>query len=173
MAAEFDYASEVREIAREIIQQHHSHLVEAHIVYLFRDGGWESRGRTIYGKAYKLSGREKFLSDDADFAIVINKEAWLGLQPHQQKALVDHELCHCGKNGEDEDGNPIWCLWDHDVEEFRAVIDRHGLWAPDVRKFAETAAPHVKQQTLFDLMRSGRVEVWAGGSEEGPAEAAN
>jgi hypothetical protein len=43
------------------------------------------------------------------------------------------------------------CLLGHDVEEFRAVIERHGLWKADLRKFAETAIQH-RQPTLFDAI---------------------
>lgn len=63
---------------------------------------------------------------------------WNLLTDSQRRALVDHELCHCGVKdpGADE---PEWTLRAHDIEEFKAVIERHGFWKSDVREFSEAA----------------------------------
>jgi hypothetical protein len=42
-----------------------------------------------------------------------------------------------------------WAIQGHDIEEFRGVIERHGLWRPDLCQFAEEAVKH-RQPTLFD-----------------------
>jgi len=68
-------APEVEEVARALIEDHHSHLVEARIGYLFRRGAWKSRDKTVAGKAYKVSERDKLLTG-LDFIIVMNLTVW-------------------------------------------------------------------------------------------------
>lgn len=84
---------------------------------------------------------------DADFVIALNQEAWDDvLTPEQQTALIDHELCHCELVHDDE-GNPkrdekdrlVTRLRRHDIEEFREVVERHGLYKADLEAFAEAA----------------------------------
>lgn len=139
----FGDAPEVEEIARVLIPRHHSHLVEAKIRYLWRYGKWESQGQTTLGKCYRLSARDEFLTGH-NFLIMINWPAWQASTPEQRTALVDHELSHAGMD-EDKDGNPRWVTVPHDVEEFAAIIERHGLWKPDVERFGKVAARKVNQ----------------------------
>lgn len=62
----------------------------------------------------------------------------------QRAALVDHELCHCGGTyGQ-------WTMKKHDVDEFMAIIVRHGLWLPDLAFAAKAFENAGKgQQALF------------------------
>jgi hypothetical protein len=153
MGASFKFADEeVKLIARDLIRQYHTHLINARIIYLFREGDWDSQGKLVFAKAHKLGGREQFLTE-ANFAIVINEKVWQRLNTAQRTALIDHELCHCGINGEDKEGNPRWTIWAHDLEEFRAIVNRHGLWRPDVQQFARSIQPYV-QITLEAYLQS-------------------
>lgn len=152
MAAEYREAPEVQQIAQALIPQYHGHLASARIRYLFREGPWASRGRTVLGKAYKLGAREQHLVG-ADFLVVINADAWRELTPEQRVALVDHELSHCGI---DDQGN--WTLWEHDVEEFRHVLERHGFWQPNLWEFGQTAVRKAEQLSLFDAVDAGARE---------------
>ena len=52
----------------------------------------------------------------------------------QRLALLDHELCHV--MGDTDTG---FTMRDHDIEEFNAVIERHGAWSRDVVEFLATA----------------------------------
>ncbi|PKN85929.1 MAG: hypothetical protein CVU46_09600 [Chloroflexi bacterium HGW-Chloroflexi-8] len=74
----------------------------------------------------------KALLDDADFIIWVSKIIWEGQGEKTRMAIMDHELSHCGI----EDGTPY--IKPHDVEEFKDVIDRHGLWNADLLKMGET-----------------------------------
>lgn len=47
--------------------------------------------------------------------------------------IVTHN-CHCAVK-HTKAGEPRWFIQGHDLEEFRAVIERHGLWQPDVVDF--------------------------------------
>lgn len=148
----FGEAPEVADVARVLIPQYHSHLVEARIRYLYRYGEWSSRGQTTLGRAYRAAPRDQFLLQ-IDFLIIVNGDEWQRLTPEQRTALVDHELAHCGDNGPDEQGRPKWCIWPHDVEEFSSIIHRHGLWRPALDQFGKAAAPHINQ-LQFDLRQA-------------------
>ncbi|MFW5793999.1 MAG: putative metallopeptidase [Bacillota bacterium] len=42
-----------------------------------------------------------------------------------------------------EEGEPKWKLETHDLEEFRSIVDRHGIWDENIRSFKE-ALDHVR-----------------------------
>jgi len=122
-------------LAEGVIRRWHLHLLDARIGFLYRSESGASQGREVIGKAKKVSEELKVLLD-LDFLVWISKPAWLALSPEGREALLDHELSHLA--GDEEDG---WSIRGHDVEEFVAVIERHGLWHPVL---ARLAAPHVQ-----------------------------
>ena len=133
MAAEFyEVSEELETIARELIQDHHSHLVEARIKYLFRTGNWEVKKRETWGQAKKVGKEVNYLTG-YDFIITIHRDVWDQLEGKEKRALLDHELQHCSA-GSDDAGNKIWYIQGHDVEDFYAIIKRHGLWSKSLRK---------------------------------------
>ena len=152
MATEFTDAQEVEQIATRIIGMQHSHLVEAKIIYIFREGGaWKSKGKEVLGQAQKCSAKDNFLNGGFDFTITINKDAWKTMADKQKKALVDHELMHCDKSDEnDEDGNPIWQTKDHEFVGFVQEIKSHGFWTEDLQRFDRV----YKQITIFEVDKS-------------------
>lgn len=133
MAAEFYDASEgLINLAHELIQEHHGHLIEAKIKYLFRTGNWEVKKRDTWGQAKKVGKEIKFLTG-YDFIITIHQDVWEQLNNEDRKALLDHELQHCSA-GTDNVGNKVWYVQGHDLEDFHAIIRRHGLWSPALKK---------------------------------------
>src|SRR5690554_4103291 len=93
-------AVEVADIARDLIRNYHGGLADAKIIYLFRDKAPKSKGKVTLGAAKKASGIEDVLSG-ADFIIWIAEDEWLRMDMRKRRALVDHELSHCGM---DENG---------------------------------------------------------------------
>lgn len=94
------------------------------------------------GKVVSAGGMdlERAVEPASFFVIEIAADMWgtddelgnrLGLSDAQCVALVDHEFCHCQVNAA---GVPV--LVHHDVEEFGQVVERHGLWKPDLAWFA-------------------------------------
>src|SRR5690606_31450684 len=43
-------------------------------------------------------------------------------------------------------GEYVWKLWGHDLEEFKAVVERHGMWLRDIEEFQLALG----QTSLFD-----------------------
>jgi len=154
MFYELNEAAEL--IATDLIEKHHPRLTKLKIAYLFKSKvedpeDAEQRARIAkvkplrdgkkftWAKASLVSDKWRALAeDDYKFVIEFDREVWNELTLEQQNALVDHELCHCGN---DADGCYVR---QHDVEEFRCIVQRHGFWKDDVKLFAETA------RSLFD-----------------------
>jgi len=136
------------ELLAELKAAYHPHLEEAKIVLAWRYGWREDRdGHLILATARRASDLDNQLHG-WDFIVELNSEAWhaAGFDRRQMSALLDHELSHCsvqiddsGEPVEDERGRPVWRLRKHDVEEFSEVVSRHGLWRPDLERFAQAA----------------------------------
>lgn len=155
MTVTYSLAPEVAKIGRQLIAKHHDvALADQRIEYLFRSEAARAGGRTIWGKARKVTGLNAFLAaeepaegpitDDTPevepfFVIELAYDVWLTLSPKQQIALVDHELSHL-EVGWNEKGDIVLSLRAHDVEEFQGVVRRHGLWKDDVAHFAKVCA---------------------------------
>lgn len=148
---EWSFATEAEDIGRELIREHHPHLTNSKIVYLFRTEAVKKNGKTLAGSARKVSGLSAFLASEDPlsakgapfFVIEIWKGGWDKMEEPKHLALVDHCLCRCWV--EDDKLS----LHDPDVEEFAAVIHRHGLYRQDVEDFAKVAA--TKLQPALDI----------------------
>jgi len=138
MTAEWTEAtSEVVRIAQELILNHHAHLRDANIGFLFRSEASSSKGRLVLGQAMKLPDKmHAYL--DYDFIIWLAEDEYIKLDTTRRTALIDHQLCHCG--GEREK----WVISGHDIEEFNQILTRYGTWQNDLLK-AEYALETWKQ----------------------------
>ncbi len=138
----------IHAVMEALVTQHHEHLAEAKIALAWRFG-WtaNSDGQLTLGKTKKFTELEQDLCG-CDFVILLNHEAWnaADFDASQQRALIDHELCHCAvkydADGEvqlDKREKPVWRMRSHDVEEFADVVSRHGHWKADLLLFAQAA----------------------------------
>lgn len=141
-----DAPTEVIQLARGIIYDHQIHLANARIGFVFRNEMSPQGGKDDYGYT-KLISKENQFFIPYDFVVTIVEDRWTRLSPLQQKALVDHLLCHCG-------GTPAkWRMRKHDYEEFIEVVARYGVW--------EDKEGHVTdalQQALITHPPLGKVE---------------
>ena len=160
MSTMFEESPELRRLAEQIIDQHHEHLEDAKslIGFYLRSGSADWAG-----KAKKCTAFERHVTGYLLF-VFINAGAWEGLNQKQQRALMDHELCHFTRTFHQEvnelggwksvwdDANDPdnWGIRDHDVEEFSDVIRRHGLWEQGIEKFAVAVRTADYQASIFD-----------------------
>jgi predicted metallopeptidase len=142
MSVTYTDAPVVKEIAQGLIPQHHPHLEGARIEYVFRSKRLTSNGKIVAGKARKVTGLNAFLATKPPafgglpfFVIEIAQDVWDALPRPQQVALVDHELCHCFREIDDDTGEWELSIRPHDVEEFAEIVYRHGLWSQDLDHF--------------------------------------
>lgn len=108
------------------------------VAVLWKAVGGKAKGRPVLGKCTRPSGLLAYFSR-ADFVIWIaadhvRERNGVGLTEQQVEALLYHELSHIG--WDDEADKPI--VVGHDLEEFRKVVERYGLWLEDVRTMDST-----------------------------------
>lgn len=119
-------APEVEALARQVINEHHPHLVGASICFVYRSGKWITRGRTVTGKALIAPPLWRFLSG-CELILIISEVIFTSLSEEGKIALIDHELSHFNKPLKTTRGGLIWTIRDHDVREFSDVVKRHNI----------------------------------------------
>jgi hypothetical protein len=138
-------APEVRDIADGLANDYHPHILLMDVWFIFRSEASESNGKPVIPKPVKVSGRAAWLArhesrdqmTPLDFYVVeIPHDVWQKLTHKQRFALVDHQLCHIGVDG----------LVAPSVVTFPQVIERHGLWTPDLLHLGES----MQQAPLFE-----------------------
>lgn len=142
----YRHAPEVKAIADKLIGKHHRDLrdVKDRIRYVFRDEAAVTKGRTVLGKARSVGGLNAWLAEPIDheapafYVMEIAEDEWEQLDDRQRVALVDHELCHFAPEVNDEG---VWQLKirAHDLEEFVAVVQRNGMWRPEIEHVVKVA----------------------------------
>lgn len=152
MTVEYRPAPAAQKIGFRLITQHHSHLVDVRVEYVFRSTAAKDKGKVVLGKARKMGGLNAWLATDADeravepeefFVIELAEDEWAGLSDKARVALVDHELSHCVVSFND-DGDPKLGIAPHDLEEFVEVVRRHGLWRQDVADLVKVGAEQMR-----------------------------
>ena len=145
----FQKSEVIQAVAEKIIDEHYPELVDAKplIGYYIREGNWSKAG-----SCKKTTAFERHLTGKMYF-IVINDSAYQDFGEDQLNALVDHELYHIERDQDNPDigDSEAWGIRDHDVEEFAAIIKRHGLWEHGVKRFAEACLEADRQLTLADV----------------------
>jgi hypothetical protein len=113
--------TQAAKMADRIIAQHHKHLLAANIGYfkLDKTAPEMNNGGRKFAFVRRVSGNLQYFSN-FNFLICFYGDAWDVMDKEQRRAVVDHELCHCKM----EDGE--WTLIEHDIEDFHAIVDRHG-----------------------------------------------
>lgn len=152
----FWLAPDVAKVAAPIMKAHHAHLLAQRVEFVF------SREQQTLGGSPKLAtaslwkGLKAFFAsnptapsdeiqlfpesegNDTDFFVIrVWYDGWRQLDAKQKKYLVDHELCHCGAELKD-DGKTVLKIIPHDLEDFNACVERHGLIMSSVKDFAKS-----------------------------------
>ena len=133
----------------DLIASNHSDLRDARIALAWATG-WrpDPEGHLRLGQARKAAEVDRQLHDH-DLVILLNPNAWTRVDwtDRQRAAILDHELCHfaakrdkkSGEIVEDEKGRTVYRIVKHDIEEFQAVVRRHGCWHGQLELMAKTA----------------------------------
>lgn len=128
----------VHKLLRAVVKAHHTTLDGAEIALVYEHGiKPDCDGHLVWGRAKKVSPLEQSFREH-DFTIILNAEVWATLPAAAKRALLDHELCHCGVKTDDA-GEPTFYMRKHDLEEFEDVVRRHGLWRSGVEDFVQKA----------------------------------
>lgn len=94
------------------------------IVFLGSDYEKKSQGRTVFGECEKIPGKYRW-AINYDMAIIVYEPNVERFTEEQLRILLLHELMHVGVK---VDGNEeTYYVVPHDVEDFRAIIDKYGM----------------------------------------------
>jgi len=138
----------------------HAHLQEAVVRFLWAGCPNKTQDKQILGtaqlgrptgKPWPRGRQEQQLREwfgcVPDFLITLDAQFCHRCSDVSLCALVEHELYHCAhaedKFGEprfDRDGNPIWFMRSHDVEEFVGVVERYGDWEAGLQALGRALA---------------------------------
>lgn len=159
-----DQADPLYATMRAIIEAHHLHLLEARIVLAWKHD-WQpaSDGTITLGKCKKAADLDRLLHD-YDFVILLNSLFWDEFTPAQQRAILDHEITHAavtlddqGKPKQTEDGRLVYRVRKHDLEEFREIVERHGLYRADLEAFAQSLQKARDNPLFADKPVAGKI----------------
>jgi hypothetical protein len=166
IADDTNEGQQIRTLVRDAIATvpEHRDLRNARIVPAWMIGQKADKdGRVKLGAMKKASELDRQLHGH-DAILLLNQEHWRVLSEAQRRALVDHELCHLApslnsntlEQNYDAHGLPLYRIRKHDIEEFRGVVDRHGLWKNDLVNFVQAAVERERPR-LFGEAASGSV----------------
>ena len=82
----------------------------------------------VHGECEKIAAKNKW-AITADFTITLFVKNNVGMSEAQIRTLLFHELLHIGIEP-GPDGDEIYSIRNHDLEDFKVIIDRFGTdWA--------------------------------------------
>src|SRR5258707_1367342 len=93
-------ADDLKQLAADLIDEHHEELQEARILWLFTTAKRSSANRVILGTSSRTTPLLRFLTGpaaqsvpSADFIVQIDEKRWKTMLATQRRALIDHCLC--------------------------------------------------------------------------------
>lgn len=135
MATEMWAANEeVRSMMEHLIREYHHDLLPVmdDIAIIFREKAANSSGNPVFGKTKKTPALLSVLSNKTyKFVIELANDVWVTLDGGQQMALLDHHLCACVVEFDEESGEYKSSLRAPDVVAYKEEVERHGTWRPE------------------------------------------
>ena len=101
---------------------------DATIGFLSSTAAKRSDGRPVLGECERIKDKYRW-AIPYDFTVTIfepNVQDIPSWDEAHLRVLLLHELMHAGVSI-DRDGNEVYSIVPHDVEDFRAILERHGL----------------------------------------------
>ncbi len=151
---QFLVSEDLKVVAGTLIEKYEAefvHLIDANIVYLWKEAGGESNGYATLGKCIRPSGLTAFFAAP-DVDSKVDYVIWCAADHLRDNkanyrticALLFHELKHT----QWQDGKLI--VVGHEFEGFAREIEEFGMWQHSIKRIAE-ACETVKdvQQGLF------------------------
>ena len=121
---QFIHAPSIEEMCKEIIKEENIDIGNA-ALGCFLVTPYVSK--TIAGQCVKTNDRLRFFST-YDYIIEMSESVWKELDEVKQKILCHHELLHIHVVRDENSGEvKKYGLKDHNIKDFREVIERHGL----------------------------------------------
>lgn len=145
--------------AKLIELDEHKHFKDEEIAveFLLRVAPKRKAGRQVLGMCAlpTVQGELKSLFEQLlahwfgrmpSFLIILDQTFWMEADDVTRCALLEHEMCHVkqetnalGDPKFDRDGNPVFGIVAHDLEEFNYIVRKYGSWKSDIAAFLEAA----------------------------------
>ena len=140
----------IHQAVADLIEKFHPTLITARIALVWRYG-WrpDKHGSLTLGKCRKASDYDLAFAS-YDFVILLGFESWVKMDNSQRLALLDHELAHA-YGEEKDDGSMNWSIRKHDLEEFREIVERHGMYKSDLEDFIKAGMRQPEPGLLDDI----------------------
>jgi hypothetical protein len=142
---------------RAIIAGNLPDLVDVEIAVAYHNNmNADADGKVDLGKVQLLSDPARQICQK-DAIIIINETWWVHhtTSDEMRKAMIHHQLMHIGvrkdDSGEvkkDEKGRVRLYTRKHNIEEFREVIQEHGLYVDDLAVTCRIMQPHLVDETV-------------------------
>ena len=119
-------APELANTCREIIREHHQHLADANIAYMFRSGKWLINGATRFGQAIVAPPVWRTITN-YDLVLVVNEKAYMAQTDKRKIATLDNLLCYFNQ----PTAGPAGASYTNrapDIQEFSDVVHRHKVY---------------------------------------------
>ena len=123
---------DVQNTIKELVANHHPDLVMVvdEIAVIFREKATKTGDAVVLGKSKKaptvmdLLGTKKW-----KFIIEIADDEWSSLNNLQRVALLDHHLCACRVELDEQNQGVKRCfVQPPDVSFYKDEVERHGFW---------------------------------------------
>jgi len=146
----YEVDDDLHVLADRIIKKDRNELECLKIAYMFREEAAVTAGKVIVGRCIRVDDRNWALHS-YDVLIEIARDVWAEAIEDYRNAVMDHELGHIGgaEGGAfDQDNKGRWKIYIkyHDIEEFTEVLERHGAYHQDLRKFLDAFAENRKKR---------------------------
>jgi len=126
--------AEVRMYVDELIREYHDHLLTAKFGLLFQEHAPKSKGKLQFASVCLFPAKFQafFPEEEFDYLLTVSCDIWNRAWLEQKRAIIDHELCHCWGEEDEETGEMAWSVVGHDCEVFSSELIRHGAWHKDL-----------------------------------------
>ena len=145
----------------ERMLQHYPYLVEASILFLYKEKASKRNGHPVMGKVTKVSPVYRTVMEH-EFIIQVAYTEWQELSPDRKKAWLDHFLAQCHGEEDEKTGDIKYKVRKPPIGGFPEVVGRHGVeWHPELVRLR--AIPRVQQacaeQVAFSADQGTQEEV--------------
>lgn len=88
----------------------------------------DGKDKLVFAECEKVAAKNRW-AIHSDFTITVFKNNCVGMSEKQMEILLFHELLHIGVES-GPDGEETYSVNQHDLEDFKVIIDRYGTdWA--------------------------------------------
>ena len=118
-------APELAGPCRQLIGEHHQHLIDANLAYMFRSGKWLHNGRPRMGQTIISPPVWRTLTG-YDLVLIVNEDSYISQPDKKKLAMLDNLLSYFSPPKAGPDGL-VYATRQPDIQEFSDVVRRRKM----------------------------------------------